>query len=147
MSGPRLPPKGAAAAAEYRDPKTRATRTGHGRAPNWIATAKNRDKFLVDESTEAVKAAPASKAKATGNYIPGSQPAMYRDPKSGATRSGRAPEPAWLAGAKDRAKFLMTAQQKSRRSHKRERPRKRLRANRRPKTAAVKTTVAKKVAG
>ncbi|WP_371826730.1 H-NS histone family protein [Caballeronia sp. SBC1] len=27
--------------AKYRDPKTGATWTGHGRAPNWMATAKN----------------------------------------------------------------------------------------------------------
>jgi DNA-binding protein H-NS len=33
--------------------------------------------------------------------------AKYRDPKSGATWSGRGPAPAWLAGAKDRSKFLI----------------------------------------
>jgi DNA-binding protein H-NS len=33
--------------------------------------------------------------------------AKYRDPKSGATWSGRGPAPAWLAGAKDRTKFLI----------------------------------------
>lgn len=32
---------------KYRDPKTGNTWTGHGRAPGWIAEAKNRDKFLV----------------------------------------------------------------------------------------------------
>lgn len=42
--------KGSVAAVKYRDPKTGATWSGHGRAPQWIATAKNRDKFLVDGS-------------------------------------------------------------------------------------------------
>jgi len=37
----------------------------------------------------------------------GPQAAKYRDPKSGATWSGRGPTPAWLAGAKDRSKFLI----------------------------------------
>jgi hypothetical protein len=45
--------------------------------------------------------------KAAGNYVRGPQPAMYKDPKSGATWSGRGRAPAWLAGAKDRAKFLI----------------------------------------
>jgi hypothetical protein len=37
----------------------------------------------------------------------GPQPALYRDPKSGATWSGRGRAPAWLAGAKDRSKFVI----------------------------------------
>ena len=41
--------KGGTAAVKYCDPKSGATWTGHGRAPQWIASAKNRDKFLVDE--------------------------------------------------------------------------------------------------
>ena len=35
-----LPPK-------YRDPKTGATWSGRGRAPDWIKNAKNRDRFLI----------------------------------------------------------------------------------------------------
>ncbi|MFL9992402.1 H-NS family nucleoid-associated regulatory protein [Paraburkholderia sediminicola] len=99
--------KGSVAAVKYRDPKTGATWSGHGRAPGWIASAKNRDKFLVGESTATAKAAPASKAKAAGNYARGPQPAMYQDPKSGATWSGRGRAPAWIAEAKDRSKFLI----------------------------------------
>ena len=37
----------------------------------------------------------------------GPQPALYLDPKSGATWSGRGRAPARLAGAKDRTKFLI----------------------------------------
>ncbi|MFM0387667.1 H-NS family nucleoid-associated regulatory protein [Paraburkholderia dipogonis] len=98
---------GSVAAVKYRDPKSGATWTGHGRAPSWIAAAKNRDKFLVDGSTATTKPASVSKAKAAGNYVRGPQPAMYQDPKSGATWSGRGRAPAWIAETKDRSKFLI----------------------------------------
>ena len=48
-----------ASVAKYADPKTGKTWYGFGRAPGWIASAKNRDAFLVDKS-----AAPAVLAKA-----------------------------------------------------------------------------------
>ncbi|CAE6696293.1 H-NS family nucleoid-associated regulatory protein [Paraburkholderia domus] len=99
--------KGSAAVFKYRDPKSGATWTGHGRAPSWIATAKNRDKFLVDGSTATTKPAFVSKSKAADNYVRGPQPAMYQDPTSGATWSGRGRAPAWIAEAKDRSKFLI----------------------------------------
>ncbi|MDR6478680.1 DNA-binding protein H-NS [Paraburkholderia graminis] len=95
-----------ASAAKYRDPKTGATWSGHGRAPGWIANAKDRSKFLVEGS--AVSSAPAAKKSAkAGNYVRGPQPALYRDPKTGATWSGRARPPAWIANVKDRSKFLI----------------------------------------
>jgi len=99
--------KGSVAAVKYRDPKSGATWTGHGRAPSWIAAVKNRDKFLVDESNATTKPASVSKAKAAGDYVRGPQPAMYRDPKSGATWSGLGRAPTWIAEAKDRSKFLI----------------------------------------
>ncbi len=92
--------------AKYRDPKTGATWTGHGRAPAWIASAKDRTKFLADGPAVQRNAVSRTTAKA-GNYVRGPQAAKYRDPKSGATWSGRGPAPAWLAGAKDRSKFLI----------------------------------------
>ncbi|WP_429354474.1 H-NS family nucleoid-associated regulatory protein [Paraburkholderia sp. 32] len=95
-----------AVAAKYRDPKTGATWSGRGRAPAWIASAKDRTKFEVVASSSA----PVSKTKAVakaGNYVRGPQPALYRDPKSGTTWSGRGRAPAWIANAKDRAKFLI----------------------------------------
>ncbi|MGF6758287.1 H-NS family nucleoid-associated regulatory protein [Paraburkholderia sp. GAS42] len=103
----RTTSKGSAAAVKYRDPKSGATWTGRGRAPGWIAAAKNRDKFLFDGSTAMAKPAPVSEAKAAGNYVRGPQPAMYQDPTSGATWSGRGRAPAWLAAAKDRSEFLI----------------------------------------
>lgn len=49
-----------AGAAKYRDPKTGQTWTGRGRPPAWIASAKNREAFLID----APAAAPAAKKRA-----------------------------------------------------------------------------------
>ena len=109
---------------KYQHPKTGATWTGHGRAPAWIANVKDRSKFLIAGGAEATVAATAStvsKAKTAVNKTAsksvgatvgkgqrkGPQPAKYRDPKTGASWSGRGPAPAWLAGAKDRSKFLI----------------------------------------
>jgi DNA-binding protein H-NS len=38
---------------QYRDPKTGAEWTGHGRAPAWIKAAKDRTKFLIAGSAGA----------------------------------------------------------------------------------------------
>jgi DNA-binding protein H-NS len=58
----KTPPK-------YRHPKTGATWTGHGRAPAWIATVKNRSKFLIDAAaavaTETVAPAKTRKVRAS----------------------------------------------------------------------------------
>ncbi|WP_408432141.1 H-NS family nucleoid-associated regulatory protein [Paraburkholderia sp. RL18-101-BIB-B] len=87
------------------NPKIGATWSGYGRAPKWIATAKNRDRFLVDAATATAKSASATKAKAAGANVRGPQPPMYRNPKSGATWSGRGRAPAWIAEAKYRNNF------------------------------------------
>ncbi|SOE66750.1 H-NS histone family protein [Burkholderia sp. OK233] len=107
----------------FQDPKSGATWSGRGRAPAWIAETKDRSKFLIAggaKATVATTAAVLSKTKtavkkaskavgatSTKGQPKGPQPAKYRDPKSGATWSGRGPAPAWLSGAKDRAKFLI----------------------------------------
>ncbi|NMM04465.1 H-NS histone family protein [Paraburkholderia sp. RP-4-7] len=111
------------ASPKYQNRKTGATWTGHGRAPTWIAEARDRSKFLIAgaaEATVATTASPASKKKtvvktasktvgaaAHKGQRKGPQPALYRDPKSGATWSGRGPAPAWLASVKDRTRFLI----------------------------------------
>jgi DNA-binding protein H-NS len=92
--------------AKYRDPKTGATWTGHGRAPAWIASAKDRSRFLVSGVKE-VAAASTDTVKRQGNYRRGPQPAKYRDPQTGATWSGRGRAPAWLAGVKDLSAYLI----------------------------------------
>ncbi len=111
------------ASPKYQNPKTGATWTGHGRAPTWIAEARDRSKFLITgtaEATVATTASPASKKKTVVSKASktvgaathkgqrkGPQPALYRDPKSGATWSGRGRTPAWLASVKDRTRFLI----------------------------------------
>ena len=97
---------------KYLDPKTGATWTGHGRAPSWIAGAKDRTKFLAHGEVEAISATAKKSAGAASGVVrtgqpKGAQPAMYIDRKSGATWSGRGRAPAWLAKAKDRTKFLI----------------------------------------
>jgi DNA-binding protein H-NS len=95
------------ATAKYMDPKTGATWSGHGRAPGWIASAKNRDKFLVEGKSASAQVAAKKAVVRPGNYVRGPQPAKYRDPGSGAEWSRRGKAPSWLAGAKDRSKFLI----------------------------------------
>lgn len=102
----------ASTVVKYRDPKTGATWSGRGRAPAWIAQAKSRNRFLVDANASAAPASPVAKSetKRKGDYIRGPQPVKYRDPKTGATWSGRGRAPAWMANAKDRTKFLIAAE-------------------------------------
>jgi DNA-binding protein H-NS len=49
--------KRAASVAKYADPKSGKTWSGFGRAPGWIASAKNRDAFLVGNGAAAEPAA------------------------------------------------------------------------------------------
>jgi DNA-binding protein H-NS len=92
-------------AAKYVDPKTGASWTGHGRAPAWIANAKNRDKFLA--GSDKTSATVTEKKPKAGNYVRGPQEPKYRDPMSGETWSGRGRAPAWLATAEDRTEYLI----------------------------------------
>jgi DNA-binding protein H-NS len=106
-AGSKAAVKSAQSIAKYRDPKSGATWSGHGRAPRWIANVKDRSRFLVDSSGTSTGPAPATKVKVAGNYVRGPQPAKYRDPKSGATWSGRGQAPEWLTAARDRTRFLI----------------------------------------
>lgn len=112
--------------AKYVDPKSGATWTGRGRAPAWIANARNRDRFLIDTGAQRPARAIESASKA-GNYVRGPQAPKYRDPKTGATWSGRGRAPAWLVEVKDRTAFLIDSTGEVA-----------------PKTAAAKKSMAKK---
>ncbi|CAE6759658.1 H-NS family nucleoid-associated regulatory protein [Paraburkholderia haematera] len=95
---------------KYRDSKTGATWTGHGRAPAWIAAVKDRTLFLIEGASElkSVSKASVTRAKVGKKGQPkGAQPARYLNPETGATWSGRGPAPAWLASVKDRSRFLI----------------------------------------
>lgn len=64
-----------ASVAKYADPKTGRTWSGFGRAPGWIAGAKNREAFLVDKS--GIKAAePAVQAPAAAKKTRGKKAAV-----------------------------------------------------------------------
>ncbi|MPW23898.1 DNA-binding protein H-NS [Paraburkholderia piptadeniae] len=104
--GVKVAAKSSVSVAKYRDPKSGATWTGHGRAPTWIANAKDRSKFAIDGASGSPVPTAKTAAK-VGNYVRGPQTPKYRDPATGATWSGRGPAPAWLAGAKDRTAFLI----------------------------------------
>ncbi|SAL00290.1 histone family protein nucleoid-structuring protein H-NS [Caballeronia calidae] len=97
--------------AKYQNPKTGETWSGHARPPAWIKDVKDRTKFLIDGTTSAssAKTVGASSGKTLAGKVQskGALPAKYRDPKSGASWSGRGPAPKWLASAKDRSKFLI----------------------------------------
>jgi DNA-binding protein H-NS len=66
--GAKAAAKAPSAVANYRDPKTGATWSGRGRAPRWIASAKDRSKFLV-EGNAVVSAPAATKVAKAGNYV------------------------------------------------------------------------------
>lgn len=57
-----------AGVAKYRDPKSGKTWTGAGKPPAWIASAKNRDIYLIDQTTvpKAPSAAPSASVKKSG---------------------------------------------------------------------------------
>jgi DNA-binding protein H-NS len=94
--------------AKYRDPKSGATWSGFGRAPGWIANAKDRSKFLIDGTEIApTQKSTASRVAEKGGQKKGPRPALYRDPKTGSTWSGLGRTPSWIASARDRTRFLI----------------------------------------
>ncbi|OUL90953.1 H-NS family nucleoid-associated regulatory protein [Paraburkholderia hospita] len=105
--GVKAAAKAASSVAKYRDPKTGATWTGHGRAPVWIANAKDRTKFLVD-ATGATASKPNVSAKTPGKAAAkGKLPPKYINRKTGETWSGHARPPVWIKDVKDRSKYLI----------------------------------------
>src|SRR5258706_1436808 len=101
----KLPPK-------YINPKTGETWSGHARPPLWIANVKDRRKFLIAGASAPVAAKGTARSKAAAKPVSkaaskGKLPPKYRDPKTGATWSGHARPPQWIAGVKDRTRFLI----------------------------------------
>lgn len=65
-------PRKTAGVPRYQDPKTGKTWTGNGKAPGWIAAAKQRDAFLIAATTAAPaapKAAPKAKPEAAPKAV------------------------------------------------------------------------------
>jgi hypothetical protein len=105
--------------AKYADPRTGKTWSGFGRAPAWIAGAKNRDAFLVDKSAikslgAAVKASIA-KTKPAAKKAPAKKAANPAAKKAVAVAKKVAPRPpakkkssTRMAGPKAAAKSAAT---------------------------------------
>ena len=76
-------------------------------------TATKLTKQLAKATEKPAKKVTATKAKKTAKKatrkppFKGPQPPKYRDPTSGTTWSGFGHAPSWIAGAKDRTKFLI----------------------------------------
>jgi hypothetical protein len=86
---------------KYRDPKTGAEWTGHGRAPAWIKGVKDRTKFLIADSagtaavrhpsrTAAGKRAATKKSAAKGGAEKKSARRVRRGSRSEATAKATA---------------------------------------------------------
>ena len=82
---------------KFRDPKTGQTWTGNGKAPGWIAGAKNRDKFLINAPAAA---APAPVTKA----VPKKRAAKKSVAAAVKVKAAKAAAPATPAVKKTRAK-------------------------------------------
>ncbi|HQC95202.1 MAG TPA: H-NS histone family protein [Aquabacterium sp.] len=82
-------------AAKYRDPATGKTWTGVGRAPAWIANAKDRSKLLIDGGSVAVAATESAPAKAASK-----KKATAVKPADKATKGSKASAPAKPVAAK-----------------------------------------------
>jgi DNA-binding protein H-NS len=85
---------------KYADPKTGKTWSGFGRAPAWIAAAKNRSAFLVDKSDVVISKAPAAGKKVAKPARKVEEPAAKPPAKKTATKKPVAKK----AGAKVKAK-------------------------------------------
>jgi DNA-binding protein H-NS len=103
-AGPATPRP--AGVPKYRDPKTGKTWTGNGKAPGWIAGAKNRDKFLINTPAAPAVAEPAPVAapieavaapkKATKKVVAASKTTAPKAAaeKAAAPKAAEAPAPA-----------------------------------------------------
>ncbi|MFM0053839.1 H-NS family nucleoid-associated regulatory protein [Caballeronia grimmiae] len=72
--------------AKYRDPKSGAEWSGRGKAPGWLASVKDRNKFLI--STADSKAAGTKKPKSEANATPARSTRAAKTPN--AAKSPRA---------------------------------------------------------
>jgi len=101
------PKQSGAGKIKYADPKTGKTWSGFGRAPAWIAAAKNRDAFLVDKSDVVISKAPAASKKVAKSASKVAKPSAKKTARATAavapTTAAKKPA-AKKAGAKVKAK-------------------------------------------
>jgi DNA-binding protein H-NS len=106
-TGSKGQPKGAQP-PKYLDPKTGATWSGRGPAPAWLATVKDRTKFLIDSA--AASSNVAAKKVATAKKAVASKPAVKKG--TAATKKAAAKKSAAKPAAK-KAAAKKTAVKKS----------------------------------
>jgi DNA-binding protein H-NS len=81
---------GTKGAAKYRDPESGKTWTGHGRAPEWIKNAGNRDDFLIDKAGAGSGESSAAKGSARrAKASNGTRATAKRAAKGAAAKTGR----------------------------------------------------------
>ena len=107
--------KKTASVAKYADPKTGKTWSGFGRAPAWIAGAKNRDAYLVSGVNAASKpaAAKTKSAKAKTSAVTKAAGTKTIAPKTAATKK---PAAVKKAAAKTVAKAKTAAKKATRKA-------------------------------
>ena len=77
--------------AKYRDPKTGKTWTGRGKPPAWIAGAKNRDAYLIDEQRGGAASEASSRPTAKTSAKAGAARKAKSAPGKGKASAGRRP--------------------------------------------------------
>ena len=82
-----------AGVAKYRDPKSGQTWTGFGRAPQWLASAKERDAFLISSGEAGVQAKATAQERSSA-ALTKSQPAPRTARKASAETPARKAMPA-----------------------------------------------------
>ena len=96
--------KKTASVAKYADPKSGKTWSGFGRAPGWIAGAKNRDAFLVGAVSVASEPAVAKKKPASKAAKPAAKSVKAKAPAATKAAAPKAAEPKAAATKKSAAK-------------------------------------------
>ena len=81
-----------ASVAKYADPETGKTWSGFGRAPAWIAGAKNRDDFLVGAVQAKAKSAAPKKATATKAGAPAARRVKSKATAKAAAKNAEMPK-------------------------------------------------------
>ena len=127
--------------AKYADPKTGKTWSGFGRAPGWIAGAKNREAFLVDKSGITV-AAPAAAEKAPVKVAKAVKVAKTAAKKAAKPAGKRMKEEATAAAAaKTAAKAPATKPAAAKKAAKPKAPAKKVTARKASESVAAPTPV------
>ena len=85
----------------YRDPDTGKTWTGRGKPPTWIAGAKDRSTFLIDQPAAAESSSAGRPRAAKKSAVASKKSAAKRAPKTAASRKGAKSRTAQVRATKE----------------------------------------------